>query len=266
MGWHIVWALGGVGVEGIALGNEPSEPRLEVTTRTGVRVFLDDEARGGVLHKYGAQSLGDPGRANDSFDIGSDVDEPLAGRFDGQRTQHLERSVESSAQGRSLRRWQRALEPAGTDPRHQTVLLKKSVVPREDDQNNEPDDITYDVVRIQNVVYPFIERHVTIGRARQRPQRDPGSHPHAIAKLMEPQCEHVDERFSPEQQDQRKREVDRERMKPHSSVVDGVTEDDEPERLVDHVGDERQEDDPPEVRPPIEAVASNASGCNVTKD
>ncbi len=220
-----------------------------------------------MLHEYSAKPLVDARRPNDVFDIGRDVDEPLAGRFDGQRTQHLERSVDSSAQGRSLRRRQRALEPAGTDPCQQTVLLKKSVVPREDDQNNEPDDITYDVVRIQNVVYPFIERHVAITEhARQRPQRDPRSHPHAITKLMKPQCEHVDERFSPEQQDERKREVDRERMKPHPSVVDGVTEDDEPERLVDDVGDERQEEDPPQIRVPIEPVAGDASAGNVTKD
>ena len=83
---------------------------------------------------------------------------------------------------------------------------------------------------------------------------------------MKPQCEHVDERFSPEQQDERKREVDRERMKPHPSVVDGLAEDDEPERLVDNVGDERQEDDPAEVRLPIEPMASNASRSDVPED
>jgi len=55
-------------------------------------------------------------------------------------------------------------------------------------------------------------------------------------------------------------------MKPHPSVIDGLTKDDEPERLVDDVGNERQEDDPPEVRPPIQPVASDARGGNVTKD
>ncbi len=161
----------------------------------------------------------------------------------------------------------RALESAGTGPRQETVPVKKSVIPREDDHNDEPDDIAHHVVRVQYVVHPFIEGHVAIAeRTRQRPQRDPGSHPHAIAKLMEPECEHVDERFSPEEQNERKREVDRERMKPHPSVVDGLTEDDEPERLVDNVGDKRQEDDPAEVRLPIEPMASNASRSDVPED
>jgi len=82
VGRHIVWAFCGMGEEGIALGNEPSEPSFEVTAGGGVRVLLNDQARGGVLDEDGAEPLGYSGCENDLFDIGRNLDEALAGRLD----------------------------------------------------------------------------------------------------------------------------------------------------------------------------------------
>ena len=82
MGGHIVRAFSSMGKKGIALGNKPSEPRFEVTASGGVRVFLDDEARGSVLDENGAEPFVDPGGTNDTFDIGGDIDEALAARLD----------------------------------------------------------------------------------------------------------------------------------------------------------------------------------------
>ena len=65
VGRHIIRPLLRVGVERIVLGDEASEPALEVTARRRVGIFLNQEAGGCMLNEERAKSVFNSRSSND---------------------------------------------------------------------------------------------------------------------------------------------------------------------------------------------------------
>ena len=58
----------------VVLGHQSGEPVLQITAGGGIRVLLNREAGGGVLHHHGAQPLSDPGVRYDVLDTVSKLE------------------------------------------------------------------------------------------------------------------------------------------------------------------------------------------------
>src|SRR5690242_5114260 len=81
---HVVGALVVVLVVA-ALGGEARHPALQIAEDGRISVFLDDEARRGVLEEHGAEADVDAGGGDDARDLARDVHETSAARADLER-------------------------------------------------------------------------------------------------------------------------------------------------------------------------------------
>ena len=134
-------------------------------------------------------------------------------------------------------------------------------------EHREPDDVAHHVVGAEDSVDPVLEGQVPVPEAaRQRPQSDPGPHPHPVAELMHPESEGIDQRLPREDEEHHDQEVHGEGMEPYAAVIDGLLEDPEAEGLVDDVREEREEDDPSQVGAAVERVTADGGGSHVAKD
>jgi hypothetical protein len=84
VGGHVVVAFGHVREEGVAVGHQPAEERLQIALHGGIGVLLDEEAGRGVPDEDRAQALADPRRAHDAPHPARDLVQPTA-RGDDQR-------------------------------------------------------------------------------------------------------------------------------------------------------------------------------------
>lgn len=74
--------------------------------------------------------------------------------------------------------------------------------------HRETDDLGHDVIRVDDAVDPRIEREIAVRKGPGKgPERDPRSHPHAIAKLVHPQRQGVDERLPKREESDGQQEI-----------------------------------------------------------
>ena len=85
VGGRIIGTFGGVNVMALVLGHEPLEERVQIGPRAGVGVFVDDEARAGVLHEHGRRAGGDAARAHHAGHVVGDFVRALAPGVDRER-------------------------------------------------------------------------------------------------------------------------------------------------------------------------------------
>ncbi len=78
MRWHVVSAFRVVRKNRIVLGDEPTQPCLEIATRGRIGIFLDRQACRRVLHEDRAQPVMGSGFFHRSLNVFGDVVKALA--------------------------------------------------------------------------------------------------------------------------------------------------------------------------------------------
>lgn len=80
---HVVWTLSGVNEEGIPVGNEAREERIEVALNVGVGILVDDQRGARMVHEHRTEALGDVCCGDGVLDALCDLDSAAPSRVDG---------------------------------------------------------------------------------------------------------------------------------------------------------------------------------------
>ncbi len=88
VGRHVIGAFRGMRKERVIFLHETTEPVLQVPTRGGVRILLNNKTRRRVLHHHGAEPVVHAGLSHRGLDLVGDLVQALATRGNGNTLNH----------------------------------------------------------------------------------------------------------------------------------------------------------------------------------